>query len=125
MNDIRGLFGMTDAAYNKLKFLAQYVLPGLGALYFALAGIWGFPFAEEVIGTLAAIDVFLGLFLGYSTQVYNKQVAASPQPLAGGQIVIDETDPMKDTFTLEPGVPFEEIKNASQITFQVVNNTQE
>lgn len=123
-NDIRGLFGMSDDTYNRLKFLAQYVLPALGALYFALAGIWDFPYGEQVIGTLAAIDVFLGLMLGYSNKVYNERTEALPQPASGGQLIIDETDPMKDVFRLEPNMPFQELKNASEITFKVVNESQ-
>lgn len=54
---------MSDTTYDKLKFLAQVLLPGLGALYFALSQIWGFPKGEEVVGTITAIDVFLGLLL--------------------------------------------------------------
>ncbi|MBQ2396430.1 MAG: phage holin [Bacteroidales bacterium] len=50
----------------------MYVLPAIGTLYFALAGIWGFPYGEEVVGTIAAVDTFLGVILGISTAQYNK-----------------------------------------------------
>lgn len=59
-------------AYDVLKFIAQILLPGLGTLYFALAGIWGLPSAEEVVGTIVAVDAFLGLLLGLSQTQYNK-----------------------------------------------------
>ena len=48
------------------------LLPALGTLYFALAGIWGFPYAEQVVGTVTALDTFLGVLLGISTSQYNK-----------------------------------------------------
>lgn len=64
---------LSDETYDRLKFVAQILLPGLGALYFGLAAIWGLPAPEKVVGTVTTIDVFLGLFLGLSTKVYNAQ----------------------------------------------------
>lgn len=63
----------TNKTYDILKHVAQLVLPAAGTLYFALAGIWGFPYGEEVVGTITAIDAFLGVVLGYSTVQYNKE----------------------------------------------------
>lgn len=62
---------MTNKFYDILKFIAQIVLPALGTLYFALAAIWGFPYGEQVVGTITAVDAFLGAVLGISTYVYN------------------------------------------------------
>ena len=39
----------------------MYFLPALGTLYFALAGIWGLPYGEQLVGTITAIDTFLGV----------------------------------------------------------------
>lgn len=64
---------MSDKVYNILKWIAMIVLPAAGTLYFALAGIWGFPFGEEIVGTITAIDTFLGAILGISTASYNKK----------------------------------------------------
>lgn len=64
---------LTDAQYDQLKFLAQIVLPALGTLYFALAGIWGLPEAEKVVGTIVAVDTFLGVLLGISSRRFNQQ----------------------------------------------------
>lgn len=63
---------LSDKVYNVLKWITMYVLPGIGTLYFALAGIWGFPYGEQVLGTITAIETFLGLILGLSTAQYNK-----------------------------------------------------
>lgn len=63
---------MSNKIYDILKYIAQIVLPAIGTLYFALAGIWNFPFGEEVVGTITAVDTFLGVLLGISTVNYNK-----------------------------------------------------
>nr|DAF06525.1 MAG TPA: holin [Caudoviricetes sp.] len=62
-----------NSTYDVLKFVAQIVLPAVGALYFALAGIWNFPYGEEVVGTITALDAFLGTILGISTLNYHKE----------------------------------------------------
>lgn len=64
---------MSDRLYDILKFIAQIVLPAVGTLYFALASIWGLPYAEQIVGTITAIDAFLGALLGISTAKYNKE----------------------------------------------------
>lgn len=63
---------LSNKAYDILKWIALYFLPALGTLYFALAGIWHFPYGEEVVGTITAVDTFLGVLLGISTAQYNK-----------------------------------------------------
>lgn len=63
---------MSNKTYDSLKYLAQIVLPACGTLYFALAGIWGLPHGEQIVGTITAIDTFLGVLLGISTSSYNK-----------------------------------------------------
>ena len=63
---------ISNEAYDVLKYVAQYLLPALGTLVFALAKIWGLPYGEEIVGTITAIDAFLGALLGISTYTYNK-----------------------------------------------------
>ena len=63
---------MNNKTYDILKWIAQIFLPALGTLYFALAGIWNFPYGEEIVGTITAIDTFLGCLLGISAANYNK-----------------------------------------------------
>lgn len=65
-------FVLSDKVYDVLKWVAQLLLPALATLYFALAGIWGFPYGEQVVGTITAIDTFLGVVLGVSAVNYNK-----------------------------------------------------
>ena len=68
---------MSNRVYDILKYVAQIVLPAIGALYFALSQIWGLPYGEQIVGTISAIDCFLGALLGISTYQYNKQKGAS------------------------------------------------
>ena len=63
---------MSNKTYDTLKWIAQFFLPALGTLYFALAGIWGLPYGEQVVGTITAIDTFIGVTLGISSATYNK-----------------------------------------------------
>lgn len=63
---------LSNKVYDVLKWVAQILLPALGTLYFALASIWGFPYGEQIIGTITAVDVFLGGLLGISSANYNK-----------------------------------------------------
>lgn len=65
-------FRLSNDVYDILKFIAQIVLPAAGTLYFALAGIWGWPYGEQIVGTITAVDAFLGALLGISTAAYNK-----------------------------------------------------
>ena len=70
---------LSNKAYDVLKWIALYLLPAAGTLYFALAGIWHFPYGEEVVGTITAVDTFLGVLLGISTAQYNKANAAEDE----------------------------------------------
>lgn len=66
---------MNNKTYNILKYITQIVLPAIATLYFALSEIWGFPFASQIVGTITAIDTFLGAVLCISSVKYNKSIA--------------------------------------------------
>lgn len=59
--------------YDVLKWICIIGLPALGALYFGLAQIWGFPYAEQIVGTLSLVETFLGAVLGISSLTYKKE----------------------------------------------------
>ena len=61
-----------NKTYDILKWVALYLLPAIGTLYFALASVWGLPYGEQIVGTVTAVDTFLGVILGISTANYNK-----------------------------------------------------
>ncbi len=66
------MFKMSNDTYDILKYIAQIVLPACATLYGALAGIWGLPYGEQIVATIAAVDLFLGAVLKISTDNYNK-----------------------------------------------------
>lgn len=70
---------MSNSTYDTLKFIVQIVLPACGTLYFALAGIWGLPYGEQIVGTIAAVTTFLGVVLKISTVRYNRQQVEEDQ----------------------------------------------
>ena len=63
---------LNNRVCDALKWVALILIPALATLYFALSGIWGLPYGEQIVGTLTAIDTFLGALLGISTLNYNK-----------------------------------------------------
>ena len=63
---------ISNKVYDILKWITTVVLPAIGTLYFALAGIWGFPYGEQIVGTIAAATTFLGVILGIASATYHK-----------------------------------------------------
>jgi len=63
---------LSNKSYDLLKWIAQILLPAAATLYVAVAGIWGFPYAKEIAGTISAGDLFLGALLGISSMNYYK-----------------------------------------------------
>ena len=69
---------LTNRTYDILKWVAQILLPAVGTLYFALAKIWQCPYGAEIVGTITAVDAFLGALLKISTDQYNKESNQPP-----------------------------------------------
>jgi hypothetical protein len=66
---------MNNKVYDILKWVAMIVLPAIATLYMAIANIWGFPYGEEVVGTITAVNTFLGAVVGISAVKYNKTLS--------------------------------------------------
>lgn len=62
---------LPDKIYNTCKWLVQIVFPAIGTCYAALAVLWGFPYAEQIVGSISAICVLLGACLRISNSNYN------------------------------------------------------
>lgn len=103
---------LNNKTYDTLKWVALYLLPALGTLYFALSGIWGFPYGEQVVGTITAIDTFLGVILGISTNNYK----------GDGELTINPDDPEKDVYNLNLNYPLEDLADKKEIVFKVNAN---
>jgi len=102
---------ITGPLYNYLKFLALVLLPALGTLYFTLSGIWDLPAGEEVVGTIVAVDAFLGVLLQISSTNYNN--------LAQGTMDVTKT-PQGTNFLLElDGDPETILEGKDRVLFNV------
>ena len=66
---------LSKGTYDILTWIAQILLPAVSFLYYGLSGVWGLPYAEQVVSTLAILDTFMGMLLGFSTSQFHKQVA--------------------------------------------------
>lgn len=105
---------MNNKTYDLLKWIAQFLLPASGTLYFALASIWGLPYGEQVVGTITALTAFLGIVLGISTSQYHKQGR-------DGILHIDKTNPEVDKYNIELIKGFDEIDKMKQVSLKVDN----
>ena len=70
---------LSNQTYDILKWIAMVVLPAVATLYFALAGIWGFPYGEEIVGSITAIDTFIGVILGISNVQYKRDIVSKEE----------------------------------------------
>lgn len=108
---------MSNRVYDVLKWVAQILLPALGTLYFALAGVWGLPNAEEVVGTIVAVDTFLGALLKVSANAYAKSDARFD-----GAVLVDEDDEGEKSYSLKVSpVDLHEFHAKDEVVFKVQN----
>jgi len=100
--------------YDGLKYVAQIFLPALGTLYFGMAQAWGWSNGTEVVGTLVAVDTFLGVLLHLSSVQYNNSTAKYD-----GVVRITENN-LKKNYSLDLHDDIEEIDNKKQVLLKVV-----
>ncbi len=70
---------MKNETYDILKYVAQILIPAIATLYFSVSQIWGLPYGEQIVGTLTAVDAFLGVCLGISSDNYHKSIGGSDE----------------------------------------------
>ena len=70
---------LNNKLYDILKWTTLICIPALTTAYAAMAGVWGFPYPDEVVKTGAALCTLLGALLGISTAEYNKAAGNSEQ----------------------------------------------
>jgi len=105
---------MTSKLYDRLKFITQIGLPAFGTLYFALAGIWGLPSAEQVVGTIVAVDTFLGVLLQLSSNAYKNSGAG-----VDGLMNVFMDPEGKKIFQLHLNGDPEELEESDSVVFKV------
>ncbi len=106
-------FEFSDKTYARLNTTVKLILPALGTFYFTMASIWGLPYGEQVVGSLAALTVLLGVIMTLAKRVWSKH--------ADGELIVDQNDPNKDLYSLELGIPLEDLSGKKQLTLNVNN----
>lgn len=110
-----------NKTYDRAKFLVQIVLPAIGVLYASLSEFWGLPKVQEVVGTIAALALFLGVVLRISSSNFE------PEPTEGtpvGEIVITEKPEGGKTVRMDLDRDPEDFVGQDSIAFKVVKETQ-
>lgn len=110
---------LSDSAYNVVKKSATIVFPALSALYIALAQIWHFGHVDQVVGTLTALNTFLGVLI----QLSKKSYYASSAPYVG-EIQV-KNDGAKKVFSLVVDGDPEDLENMTSANFKVNSETGE
>jgi hypothetical protein len=115
--DTSPVFLLPDKLYNFIKFLALVGIPAIASGYFTLAGTFGLPNTEKVIGFLTVLDTFLGLILGVSTRSYKKATQAD------GVINITQTPEGTKLYSLELEQDPSFIDTKKTVVFKVKNSS--
>jgi hypothetical protein len=105
---------MNNKTYNFLKAVAQIWLPALGTLIFAITDIWHLAHGAQIVGTVTAIDAFLGVGLGISSSKYY----SGDKPYAG-DLLIDTTNPLKDVHRIALNRPVEDLHGMDSVLLKV------
>jgi len=104
----------SNMAYNVLKQVALVWLPTIATLYAGLAALWSLGHVSEVVGSISAVDTFMGLVLHISSNSYSSA--------SDGKLVVDKSDPVKDTYSLELTTPIDELSGKDSITLKVASS---
>lgn len=102
--------------YKALKWITLIAIPAFSSLYFGLASIWGFPYGEEVVGTLAIIATFLGALIGVSTSNYYKNAGNK----SDGAIIVESMDDLAGSSYIQFEKDIEELKNQDKVTLDIL-----
>lgn len=62
----------SNKVYDILKWLSLCILPAVATFYYAISEIWNLPYSEQIVGTITAVETFIGVAIGISTYEYKK-----------------------------------------------------
>ena len=105
---------LSNRVYDILKWIAQYLLPATGTLYIALATIWGLPYGEQIVGSISALTIFIGVILGISSRTYIKSGADTD-----GTLQVDVSNPEKDIYRLQLNSELADLADKAKISLKV------
>ena len=120
-----GKYALSESAYAILKDLVQIWLPALATLYFTLGGIWNWAYVEQVIGTIAAVGVFLGALLKISTSSYNNSEKQIDGVLTVEHQVTPDGQPTMELTNLNITKDAKELSRKKNMVIQVQKTSSE
>lgn len=108
---------LPDKVYVVGRAFVGLILPAISALIFALGGIWNYDHVTEIIGTIAALTVFLGAVLAFGRTSYDRSDAKYD-----GVINLSESPEGKKTYSLDlTSLTPEEIVDKTNVNFKVAS----
>ena len=107
---------MSNKAYDTCRWITQYALPGTGTLYFTLSTIWGWCYGEEIMGSVVALCLFLGVVLGISKAQYDRSDASFD-----GTMLVDTSGEDRDVYHMYMNDDVEELKGKDVIRIKVTD----
>lgn len=69
---------MSDKTYDTLKAVGLVAVPIIAFLT-ALINIWGIPYGDQIVATLAAVDVLIGAVVTVAKGQYDRKKAKIEQ----------------------------------------------
>lgn len=109
---------LNDKFYDRLKVFTLVILPAIGTLYYGLAGIWGLPAAEQVVGTVVVLTTFFGVVIKIGDRSYN-----ASQDKFDGSLTVVTKDNGGERYDMQLHKPAEDLKGQAEVKFKVVDQT--
>lgn len=103
----------TNKTYDAIKWVAQYFMPAAATLYGTLGTIWGWPHIEQVIASISAVALFLGVVQGIGAKSYK----ASDAPFDGDFVVGPTSE--GNVMRFEVNHDLESLQKRDTVTFKV------
>jgi hypothetical protein len=98
--------------YDLLKGMSSIVLPAVATLVLVVGAQWDWADKDKIAGTVTAVAVFLGLLVRSSASRFKQATNV-------GDVVVSTTPEGKTLYSMEIGVPFEQIEKLDTMTFGV------
>ena len=111
------IFNWSNRTYDIIRWIVQITCPAFLVLLTTVGAIWEWARVDAIVQTLAAVNLFLGVSLKISSNNYTP-----PEPSTDGILLVNTTDPEKDTYTFEMETPLFDLQNGDVMNLRVVQD---
>jgi Putative phage holin Dp-1 len=105
---------MNSKFYDYLKVIAQIWLPALGTLIFTLTDLWNLKWGPQAVGSITAVDAFLGVGLGLSSRSYNKN-----EKNFDGFLTVDTSRPNRNIYSVDVTTALETLPEMNDVRLKI------